>query len=78
MYYVDGRALNIENKLTDLFKPIFEVMAKRQYFKEAKAYRKLHPNIRWQDCVSKVSGKKVSGGTRKEKKDRRFRVLLKR
>lgn len=40
-------------------------MAKRNIFKEAKAYRKLHPNTPWANCIKNVSGKKVSGVKKK-------------
>jgi hypothetical protein len=43
-------------------------MAKRNIFKEAKAYRKAHPRADWQECIAKVSGKKVAGVRKTKRK----------
>lgn len=50
-------------------------MAKRNIFKEAKAYREAHPRADWQECIAKVSGKKVAGVKKKTKARRPVRAV---
>lgn len=49
-------------------------MAKRNIFKEAKSYRKQHPNTAWQDCVAKVSSKNIAGVKKAHKRKTAKRV----